>query len=41
VLASTAEVSAKLSNNHLDTAFDVRRVLAHAGRAVDALSELD
>jgi len=41
VLASTTEVSAKLSNNHLDTAFDVRRVLAHAGRAVDALSELD
>jgi len=41
VLASTAEVSAKLSNNHLDTAFDVRRVLAHAGRAVDALGELD
>jgi len=41
VLASTTEVSAKLSNNHLDTAFDVRRVLAHAGRAVDALGELD
>jgi len=41
VLASNTEVSAKLSNNHLDTAFDVRRVLAHAGRAVDALSELD
>ncbi|MFM8994602.1 MAG: adenylosuccinate lyase [Actinomycetota bacterium] len=41
VLAGTAEVSAKLSNSHLDTAFDVRRVLIHAGRAVDALSELD
>jgi len=41
VLAGTTEVSAKLSNSHLDTAFDVRRVLAHAGRAVDALSELD
>jgi len=41
VLASTTEVSAKLSNDHLDTAFDARRVLIHAGRAVDALSELD
>ncbi|MFM8713790.1 MAG: adenylosuccinate lyase, partial [Actinomycetota bacterium] len=41
VLAGTAEVSAKLSNNHLDTAFDVRRVLTHVGRVVDALGELD
>jgi len=40
-LANTAEISGRLSNHHLDTAFDVRRVLTHAARAVDALTELD
>ena len=49
VLAATPEVVAKLSASSLDQkldrvfdrAFDLRRVLAHASRAVDALGELD
>ena len=45
VLAATPEVVAKLSasslDQTLDRAFDLRRVLAHASRAVDALGELD
>ena len=41
VLATTPEVLAKLSASSLDHVFDLRRVLAHASRAVDALGELD
>jgi adenylosuccinate lyase len=40
VLAATAEVASKVSNASLDAAFDMRRVLRHASRAVDALGEL-
>jgi adenylosuccinate lyase len=40
VLAATPEVVAKMSASSLDQAFDLRRVLRHASRAVDALGEL-
>ncbi|MEY3483147.1 MAG: hypothetical protein RLZ40_1190 [Actinomycetota bacterium] len=41
VLASAPEISAKMSASALDKAFDLRRVLMHASRAIDALNELD
>ena len=41
VLASAPEISAKMSGSALDKAFDLRRVLVHASRAIDALNELD
>jgi adenylosuccinate lyase len=40
VLAATPEVVVKMSASSLDQAFDLRRVLRHASRAVDALGEL-
>ena len=41
VLATMPAVSSVLSAARLEAAFDTSRVLRHAGRAVDALSELD
>ena len=41
VLANMPEVSTRLSTAALDAAFDLRRVLQHASRAVDALDEID
>jgi adenylosuccinate lyase len=41
VLANMSEVSTRLRPAALDAAFDVRRVLQHASRAVDALDEID
>ena len=41
VLAEDPEVLATLSPDRLDECFELRRALAHAGRAVDALDILD
>lgn len=41
VLETTAELSAAVSADALDKAFDVQRMLAHATRSVDALVEID
>ena len=41
VVATMPAVSLALSAAKLEAAFDISRVLRHAGRAVDALNELD
>lgn len=41
VLTTMPEVMSKLTNDAINNAFDLRRVLVHASRPVDSLSELD
>jgi len=41
VLTTMPEVTSKLTNDEINKAFDLRRVLIHASRPVDSLSELD